>query len=346
LLEYNIFTYFTVRTNANNLLLLIDTVMQMRKVVLWVAVLFLPTFVMAQQDPNISQFMFTPMAINPGFAGSNDDVRLLYWQRLQWVGMPGSPNTAHISADAAISPFNINSGVGLDIMTEKIGFENNKRFNFAYAYRMNLPSGKLAVGASLGFINDVLDPKWKSWQNGTIVDGSTDNAVPVGDTKGTSNSFDVGLGVLYKTEKYYVGFSSSHINKPKLNYKVTGKTASYIPTIYQVTGGYNIQLSNPLLELAPSFYVYTDTKVSQLCLDANVIYNKKFWGGLAFRPGDAIIGMIGFELKSGVKVGYSYDFITSDIAKHSSGGHEFFLGYNFKIETEKLPQKYKSVRFL
>jgi len=52
------------------------------------------------------------------------------------------------------------------------------------------------------------------------------------------------------------------------------------------------------------------------------------------------------ELFNGVRVGYAYDFATSDIRKNSNGSHEFMLSYCFSLSIERSSQRYKSVRFL
>ena len=75
-------------------------------------------------------------------------------------------------------------------------------------------------------------------------------------------------------------------------------------------------------------------------------YNKRFWGGVSYRAGDAIVGIVGLELFNGVRIGYSYDFTTSRISKYSSGSHEITVGYCFDLSLDKSPQKYKSIRFL
>jgi hypothetical protein len=65
-----------------------------------------------------------------------------------------------------------------------------------------------------------------------------------------------------------------------------------------------------------------------------------------FREGDALTGIIGFELYSGLRIGYSYDFPISEIRKGTSGSHEFLVSYSFDIGLGKSTTKYKSIRFL
>ena len=50
--------------------------------------------IIAQQDPQYSQYMFNHMAINPGYAGINEAVCLNAAHRQQWVGIDGAPVTS------------------------------------------------------------------------------------------------------------------------------------------------------------------------------------------------------------------------------------------------------------
>jgi hypothetical protein len=85
---------------------------------------------------------------------------------------------------------------------------------------------------------------------------------------------------------------------------------------------------------------------NQLTVSSNFIYNKKFWGGVSYRVGEAAIGMVGIELFSGMRIGYAYEFSTTQISKYNNGSHEFLLGYCFTLKKERPPQQYKSIRFL
>jgi hypothetical protein len=58
------------------------------------------------------------------------------------------------------------------------------------------------------------------------------------------------------------------------------------------------------------------------------------------------VGMAGLEILNGVKIGYSYDFETTDLVGFQKGSHEIMVSYAFKVGVEKASQKYKSIRFL
>ena len=125
-----------------------------------------------------------------------------------------------------------------------------------------------------------------------------------------------------------------------------GGEFSSLDRSFYIHTGYNFQLANPLFEIKPSIFIKSNGQGSQFDFNAILAYNKRFWGGVSYRPGDAIVGIFGLELFNGVRIGYSYDFIVSKISKYSSGTHELTVGYCFDLSLDKTPQRYKSIRFL
>src|SRR5690606_20089083 len=68
----------------------------------WIVVTLLGTLVgSAQQDPQYTQYMFNPMAVNPAYAGSQGEFTALLMHRSQWVGVGGAPSTQVLAVDAS-----------------------------------------------------------------------------------------------------------------------------------------------------------------------------------------------------------------------------------------------------
>jgi type IX secretion system PorP/SprF family membrane protein len=105
-------------------------------------------------------------------------------------------------------------------------------------------------------------------------------------------------------------------------------------------------LPNPSFDVQPSVLIITDGRSSSFDINSLLIYNKRIWGGVSYRLNAAIVGMLGIELKNGLRVGYSYDYATTDITHYNNGTHEILLNYCFNVVKEKMRRKYKSVRFL
>jgi type IX secretion system PorP/SprF family membrane protein len=315
---------------------------EMKKIV--AAFLFLFLIVRStysQQDPLSSQYMFNTLTFNPGVAGANGMICATAINRQQWVGFKGAPSTTIFNVSAPVSPFGIRSGVGVVVESDNIGFDKDINLAAAYSYIVDVGSGKMGIGINLGMLNKTLNPEWfiPSGDSHTPVAG--DPLIP--ESKESFVAFDAGLGLYYNTDKYYISGSVAHITQPKIKFS---KGTPYVSRHYYLTAGYNMQLPDPSLELLPSVFAFSDGKEIQFAVTSLLRYNKKVWGGVSYRAGDALIGIVGLELFNGIRLGYSYDFTMSNVKLNSSGSHEFMINYCFELSRGKSPMKYKSIRFL
>lgn len=305
--------------------------------------LMIVNFAFAQQDAQFSYNMFNQLYVNPGYAGSNDAICATAINRHQWMGFEGYPMSTIFNVDAPIK--SISSGVGMSVLSDKIGNEKNVTIKAAYSYRLDLGDGKLGIGLNLGLLNKSYEvDKWIT-PSDLAGGGSSapDPSIPAANA--SHMVFDMAFGAFYRTNDLYVGLSSTHLTQPKMSFDVSNST--FIKRHYYLTAGYFYQLpNNPLFEIRPSVYVKSDGATSQIDGNISVIYNKMIWGGVSYRPGDAIIGMLGVELKNGIKVGYAFDVVTSKIGSYNRLSHEFMAGYCFNISVDKRRGSYKSVRFL
>jgi type IX secretion system PorP/SprF family membrane protein len=297
--------------------------------------------VLSQQDPLSSHYMFNTMTYNPGVAGTSGMICATALIRNQWIGFKGAPTTTLFNISAPVAPFNIKSGVGLLVESDNIGFDKDINLSATYSYLMDIGPGKLGIGLNLGMLNKTLTPSWQIPSGDAYTPPSGDLLIP--ESKESFVAFDVGMGLYFKAEKYYAALSVTHLNQPKIKFT---KGLPYISRHYYLTAGYTFQLPNPSLELIPSLFAFSDGKVTQFAVTSLLKYNKKVWGGVSYRSGDAFIGMVGFELYNGIRLGYAYDFTISDIRKSSSGSHEFMVNYCFDLSLGKSLMKYKSIRFL
>jgi type IX secretion system PorP/SprF family membrane protein len=299
------------------------------------------SMVSGQQDPVVSHYMFNTQTYNPAYSGMSGMIAATALTRQQWVGFPGAPSTMIFNINTPFNIFGITSGAGLLIESEKYGFSNDINITLAYSYLMPLGTGTLGAGLSAGILNKTLEPEW-------FIPGGSAHTPPSGDPLIPENdesylALDISGGVYYQGVNYYVGLSVTHLNQPDIKYT---KTATYVSRQYYLTAGYTFQLPNPALELIPSAFVVFDGAAAQYVATGMVRYNKKVWGGVSYRAGDAISGFAGTELYNGLKIGYGYDFPLSEIRNGTSGSHEFIVSYSFDIGLGKSTTKYKSIRFL
>lgn len=303
----------------------------------------------AQRDYQVSQFMYNQTAINPGAAGNLDMACVSGFLRRQWTGMEGTPQNIIINANTPFRLLKKDHGLGLTFFKENIGFNEDIDLKVCYAYRANVGDGKLGIGAGLNITNRGYKAQWSAFDlvQSSYNNGNDDNSIPKGEEK--VFAIDFSFGIFYKTEDLYFGISSTHINEN--NYKFYYEQANTdIPDIisrhYYITSGYRLQLANPSFELTPSVLIQSDGKIHKFDLNTILTYNKKFWCGVSVRPGSDVIGMLGFEILNGAKIGFAYDFPTSAITNYYNTSYEILINYCFKIGVDKTPQKYKSIRFL
>lgn len=81
-----------------------------------------------------------------------------------------------------------------------------------------------------------------------------------------------------------------------------------------------------------------------LDLNANVLIYEKLEAGIGYRLGDAITGLVNFEVAPGLRIGYAYDYTTSNLGKYNNGSHEIMLLFDLEF-LEFAPRYAKSPRF-
>jgi len=297
----------------------------------------------SQQDPQFTNNMFYKLGVNPGFAGAEGKISGLILNRYQWVGFVGAPKTLIFSAEAAIDAFGSPGGIGLNVVSDELGFEKNTQINFNYAYQKTVGLGNLGIGLSLGLFNKSINGEWEVPEDnlGIFTQPGSDPAIPQGEV--SQMAIDAGFGLYLSSNKYYVGASVTHLNQASI--KFSDLASAYMVRHYYLMGGYNIRLSDPLFELRPSFLFKSDLASWQLDLNTNIVFDDRFWGGISYRVQDAIALLLGMEMENGLRFGYSFDLVTSALSRYGFGSHEIFVSYSLDLERNR-NQKYKSIRFL
>ena len=92
----------------------------------------------SQQDPISSQYMFNTPTYNPGVSGVSGMICATAMTRQQWIGFTGAPSTTSFNVNAPVNLFHINSGVGLVVESDNVGFNKDINLSGSYAYIMNV----------------------------------------------------------------------------------------------------------------------------------------------------------------------------------------------------------------
>jgi type IX secretion system PorP/SprF family membrane protein len=275
----------------------------------------------AQQDPHYTQYMYNMNVMNPAYAGSKENVSLGLLYRKQWVGVEGAPQSGTLSIH---SPVGKNVGLGLSVVSDKIGpvEENNVYGDFSYT--LNLGGDKrLALGLKSGLTFH------KVGLFSDIGNGFVPQPNDVAFQENSSNIyFNIGTGLFYYTSKYYIAASVPNmLNAKHLVLHDNGNEYQFgsEKQHFFITGGYVFEVSENI-KFKPSFMAKSafNTPIS-VDVSANTLFFDKFETGISYRLQDSFGAMINFAITPNLKIGYAYDYITSKLNITTNSSHEFML---------------------
>lgn len=317
----------------------------MRRVLLSVVGLWLicTGAIRAQYDARFSQYFMSTGYYNPAYAGTSPDLNLLALSRLEWVGVHGAPKSVFVTADMPLKLGKTNHGVGMVVFVDGLGLFLNTHVAAQYAYKHKLFGGTLSIGLQVGLANQSFDGT-KAYIPSTEehVKIEEDDAIPSTQVQGMM--FDINAGIYYTHKHFYVGLASTHLTEPEM--QLDENAYSYLGRAYNLIGGYNIRLRNPLYELQPSVFLLTDMKSFHTDITARLEYNKMFNGGIAWRVNESIGVLLGAKFGR-FQFGYAFDFATTPLGRSSAGSHELMVKYSLKLQKTKTGKnRHKSVRIL
>ena len=107
-----------------------------------------------------------------------------------------------------------------------------------------------------------------------------------------------------------------------------------------LTAGFLIRL-NPDLLLKPSVLVkYLRNSPVEADINANLIIKDAFWIGASYRTGDAVVGMLEYQINPQFRIGYAFDYSITELQKYHNGSHEFMLRYEFGYKVKAMSPRY------
>ena len=303
----------------------------MKKVVLIAFALCFALNSKAQQDVQLTHWMYDKISYNPAAVGFKDAWCVTAINRQQWTGFDGGGEPTTTLLNFATPKIGLIKGaVGLSIYNDQVGWETTNVFRLSYALHLSelgikFGPGDLAIGLSAGYATKVINA---TWIPPTLI---TDVSIPNQNSKDAGLSFNAGLH--YATDDWYVGASTTNLSQTELTtLNITGVRHYYI------MGGYDFNL-DPIVGLPvvlrPNVLLKTDATKTQYDFNINVLAFNTVWAGATVRPGDAIAPMAGLQRQfknSTVQVGYSYGLGTSFLSNYfTNGNHEIMLNYCFKV---------------
>lgn len=270
----------------------------------------------AQQDPLYTQYYNNFSLINPAYAGSHGLFTATANIRSQWAGEAGSPETQTLSLHG---PVGKNVGLGLSIVNDKVFVlsETHVYADFSYSIYPTEAS-TLAFGLKVG----------GSFLDVNLLELGIENDNLFSENLNEFNP-NIGAGAFYYTNRFYASVSTVNILQTKHYNKSNAVVSSASDEmIFYLSSGYVFDLSDDfkirpsvMLRVVNGSPLSTDISTSVLWLD-------KLEFGISHRINESISGLFQLRLTDNLKVGYTYDAITSNLSNYNNGSHEFSIILN------------------
>jgi type IX secretion system PorP/SprF family membrane protein len=268
--------------------------------------------------------MFNTFLINPAAAGSKEYVPIHASIRKQWVGINEGPVSQSVTAHGYNG---YNFGIGGGIFNEATGPTRRTGLNFSTAYHLVLKGTNsrnhqttLSFGLGVTMTQHVLDKNSLVTylpNDPTILSAYNSSLIP-----------DVNFGMLlHKGNKWSIGLSAMSLVQTKVDiYNLGNEVRNKLVRNYFAYASYTID-AGAQLKIQPSFvYRMIEALPMQFDINSRFIFREQYWAGFSYRHNDAIAAMIGLNIYR-LRIGYSYDFTTSDMRNFSFGSHEIAFTY-------------------
>ncbi|MCE1198540.1 MAG: type IX secretion system membrane protein PorP/SprF [Marinilabiliales bacterium] len=300
------------------------------------------TWVVRSQDPQFSQFYSNPLYLNPALTGTGTYPRIVANYRNQWPSSGNTFVTYNFSYDRYL--LGMKGGIGFQTLYDREinGIINTVQSSFFYCYHVKVNDRLFFTSAiQAGFIMkqfntaNLIFPGMINQENGTI-----SGFYPLPVESGEKIFPDFSFGMLGQQDNVYFGFALNHLTQPNQSI-VEGDETGRLPMKITLHVGaksreYQRSLFSKEVTFSPNLIYQQQGSFKQLNLGMYMTLNSLTLGAwyrnnLSVRP-DAAIAMIGYSTNF-FQLGYSFDYVLSDLSRYSMGSHElsliFYISRNF-----------------
>lgn len=222
-------------------------------------------------------------------------------------------------------------GFGFTLLRDAVGFTDMTNLNISYAYRIHAGKHHLALGLLGGvhhFHSNLLIVKTKVLGDPAFFFNQVNRWLP-----------NAGAGVYYNTDKLFAGFAVPNILPGRLNPVDRQDLQARRYMYMNFNGGGIVDLQNGA-KFRPSMMIrYAPGIPVSMDLTGSFFLRDMLWVGASWRYREAFVFFAELQYRQW-RVGYSYDFIQSDISAFTTGSHEIMLSFDigFTKDNKRSPR--------
>ncbi len=328
---------------------------KLKNIIAFVALGFccLPIFA---QDVEMSQYFSAPLHVNPAMAGISYGPRATINYRNEWSGLGDGFNGGYTTYMAGFDMHidKIRAGIGALFVGDQVMNNLYGSYKVSLMYSQQIKFNRkmgMKIGVQGTYIHtrikwnellwsDMINP-YTGFYNNVNVPNPTTEPTP---GKTATNTGEFGAGLIFFTEKLYVGFAANNMLRHKESFaqgvdarvpmRFLFHFGANLPIRHRKEMQYNIWVSPNVLFVNQGKAFQTQasflTGISLVYFGLgyrNVIYNS-----------DAVIGYVGVK-KGKFRIGYSYDYTISKLMNKTGGTHELSFTFNWTGDDNSLNSK-------
>lgn len=283
---------------------------------------------MAQQEPMISHYLFNAFFLNPAYTGTHPNTEVSVLHRNQWTGFNGAPKTSVFSADIPLNVFNM--GTGLMFTCDKLGATKATSLDWNNSYRIRAGKGYLSFGLKTGIRNITLlsDQIRTETENDPVFMNNNFSGVLA----------QAGTGLYYYTNRSFAGLSIPVLlaYDQDRNFAFDSEKSAGLRKHYYLQAGHVIDLNENLM-LKPSLLLkYVNASPVQADMSLNFLIDQAVWVGASYRTKESFSAVVEYVAGKKLRVGYAFDYNTTEIRSYSYGSHEIMVTYEFVPDHVKI----------
>ncbi|RDV11943.1 type IX secretion system membrane protein PorP/SprF [Pontibacter diazotrophicus] len=289
----------------------------MKRYILSVLILVSALGVQAQGRKNIANFSLFQQYYNPALTGSDGSVvKTLY--RSQWSGFEGAPRTMFASGELNLtgraagqeerghaSKDKASHAVGLAVLGDRFGpfAENQLLLSYASGVRLGERT-RLRWGGALTYGSISLDG-----HRLTVDNESDPQFLGVLGNRSRISKFDLNLGLMLTSERYYLGYAMHEVTKDRMIYG-----DSFLKDLYTrrhiAQAGYRTAVTEQVGLAVNGIYQYDRNLEGAVEGQLKAIYRNMFWVGGGYRRDEAYSFNAGL-LVNQLRLAYAYEVPTA-----------------------------------
>jgi len=313
----------------------------------------------AQEQFQLTNFVYSMHAINPAFSGIEDAVNINMGFRRQWASVAEAPLTYYVGFNGSFSGIknakperktlrkslpryydklknetgSIYHGFGMYISGNSFGpfQENSAYLTYSLMYKLN-KDYMLSFGLSAEYNNQRFVADKVALYNPDLDQVFQKYAT---DPSNVSR-LNLNIGAVLYGKNMFVGYSVHQLASLRLS--ADNFTEAGHPGLFHFfTAGYNIPINQQLILQPSTFLKYNSVDAWEIDVLAKLKYRDLIWGGVSYRIENAVGMLFGFRIEKSLYLNYSYDYPLGDIAAYAKGTHELALGYRLFADRSSTP---------